>query len=463
MDSLVRRLRWLGTAPRGRESLPVLAPALATLVPLATYATVNWIKFRTLFSIPFTSQGFTIVDPARQEMLAANDGTLFGLRFAPTTFLQYTRPDALSFTRTFPFVDFPAVANTIGDVQFDLIDRSTSIPVAMTALLALSLVTLVAVGRRPPTMPGHGIAALRVPLVGAIVGALTILPFGYLANRYLADAVPALTIGAAAGLQLLLARVGELPRERWLRPALVGLGVLVVAGTWINLSLALVYQRLYSPNVKDDVIAGFLDTTYDVGQSLGLDPRVPISTGPELPATAPRGSLFAIGDCDALYVSDGMDVNAVKVSPWNAVERTEAGGRYLRQVTFPERPAGWREPIMSVATPSGNGVLFAEWRGGAGVALAYEGPGFRKESSTRYLPSDQTFTMDLVADPRVLLLQIWLDDELMFETYYGAVDGRPVIGRDVTGRDDIADTFGGTMDRLPARAGLCEELLAEVD
>jgi hypothetical protein len=333
----------------------------------------------------------------------------------------------------------------------------------MTALLALSLVTVVAVCRRPPTMPGHGIAALRVPLLAAIVGALTILPFGYIANRYLADAVPALTIGAAAGLQLLLARVGVLPRQRWLRPVLVALGVLVVAGTWINLSLALVYQRIYSPNVKDDVIAGFLDTSFDIGQSLGLDPRVTISTGEELPATAPRGSLFAIADCDALYISDGMDVNAVKVSPWNAVERTEAGGRYLRQVTFPERQAGSREPIMSVATPSGNGVLFAEWRGGAGVALAYEGPGFRKESPTRYLPPDQTFTMDLVADPRVLLLQIWLDDELMFETYYGAVDGRPVIGRDVSGREDIADTFSGTMDPLPERVGLCEELLAEAD
>ncbi|MGH9214843.1 MAG: discoidin domain-containing protein, partial [Acidimicrobiales bacterium] len=464
VDSLVRRLRWLGTAPRGQDSLlPVLAPALATLVPLATYATVNWIKFRTLFSIPFTAQGFTIVDPARQEMLAANNGTLFGLQFAPTTFLQYTRPDALSFTRRFPFVDFPAVASPIGDVRFDLIDRSTSIPVAMTALLALSLVTLVAVGRRPPTMPGHGIAALRVPLLGAIVGALTILPFGYIANRYLADAVPALTIGAAAGLQLLLARVGELPRQRWIRPVLVALGVLVVAGTWINLSLALVYQRIYSPNVKDDVIAGFLDTSYDVGQSLGLDPRVPISTGEELPATAPRGSLFAIGDCDALYISDGMDVNAVKVSPWNAVERTEAGGRYLRLVTFPERPAGRREPIMSIATPSGNGVLFAEWRGGAGIAFAYEGPGVRQESPTRYVPAGRTWTMDLVVDPQVQVIQIWLDDKLMLETYYRAVGGRPVIGRDVTGRDDIADTFGGTMDPLPERAGLCKKLLAEAD
>ncbi len=462
LDSLVRRLRWLGTAPRGRESLPVLGLALAAFLPLATYATVNWIKFRTLFSIPFNSQGFTIVDPARQEMLAANDGTLFGLEFAPTTLLQYLRPDALSFTRTFPFVDLPAPADPIGDVQFDLIDRSSSIPVAMTALLALCLIALVAAARRPPTVPGHGIAALRVPLLGAIFGALTIVPFGYIANRYLADAVPALTIGAAAGLQILLARVGD-PRRRWVRPGLVALGVLVLAGTWINLSLALVYQRLYSPNVKDDVIAGFLDTTYDVAQSLALNPDVPISTGPELPATAPRGSLFAIGDCDALYISDAMDVNAVKVSPWNAVERTEAGGRHLRQVTFPERPVGWREPIMSVATPSGNGILFAEWRGGAGIAFAYEGPGVRQESPTRHVPAGRTWTMDLVVDPHVQVIQIWLDAELMLETYYRAVDGRPVIGRDVTGRDDIADTFGGTMDPLPERAGLCEELLGEAD
>ena len=62
--------RWLrpfrslsGCADSLRSRFPVLAPGLAAVVPVAVYAAINWIKFRTLFSIPFWGQGFTIDEP----------------------------------------------------------------------------------------------------------------------------------------------------------------------------------------------------------------------------------------------------------------------------------------------------------------------------------------------------------------------------------------------------------------
>lgn len=467
LRALVERFRWLGSVPDRRGRVPVVAPMAAMVAPVAAYAAVNWIKFRTLFSIPFWQQGFTIVDPGRQEMLAQNDGTLFGLGFSPTTIVQYLRPDALDVDRSFPFVDFRPPMQPIGDVRFDLIDTSTSIPVSMTMLCLLTLVAGFALVRRRAVAGGNDLAPLRVPVLGGLAGALTIVPFGYIANRYLADAVPFLALGAFAGAQVLLAQWearDPAPRTSRLRTAAVAVLVVGIAGaTWVNVALALSYGRLHSPNVKDDVIAGYLDTTYDVAQSLGLDPAVPIIAGEPMPPTAPRGTLYVHGDCDALYLSDAMENNAVKVTPWNAVERTEDGGRWLRTVVFPDRPVGTREPLLSIDTSGRDSILFVEYRGGAGIVFGYEGEGEGSDqlSPTRFVPPGQAFTLDLVADPRAQSLQVWLDGRVMLETYYRPPDGTPVLGRDVVGRPDVDDTFSGSLVPLPERTGLCRELLAE--
>ena len=290
--------RWLapfrslsGMADR-RGRLPVLAPGLAAAAPIAVYAAINWIKFRTLFSIPFWGQGFTILDPKRQAFLAANDGTLFGLKFAPTTFVQYLRPDALSFTRTYPFVDFPAKATPIGGVQFDLIDYSSSVPSSMPALTVLAIVGVIVMFRRSDRTPGTGLSALRGPTLGALAGALDDPPL-----RLHRQPLPR---GRAPGPGRRRPRGGPgppAPHERRggarRRLPWIGLGLLVLAGLWINLSHALLFQRLYSPNVKDDLVSGFLETRYDLGQRAGLDPPIPIMGVGEfddLPLDVPRVS-----------------------------------------------------------------------------------------------------------------------------------------------------------------------------
>ena len=179
-------------------------------------------------------------------------------------------------------------------------------------------------------------AALRVPVLGALAGALTILPFAYIANRYLADTVPLLVVAGLLGLQVVLRRTVDAPASRGRTFVNVGMVALLLVGLWVNLSHGLVFQRLYSPNVKDDVAAAFLDTRYDVPQSLGIDLVIPIRDDEALPLDAPRGQLAIVGDCTALYLADGMPTNAVKPLPWNPVERSEAGGRFLR------RARGWR-------------------------------------------------------------------------------------------------------------------------
>ena len=135
----------------------------------------------------------------------------------------------------------------------------------------------------------------------------------------------------------------------------VGMVALLLVGLWVNLSHGLVFQRLYSPNVKDDVAAAFLDTRYDVPQSLGIDLVIPIRDDEALPLDAPRGQLAIVGDCTALYLADGMPTNAVKPLPWNPVERSEAGGRFLRRATFPIQPPGTRQPLLTMTSSEGDG------------------------------------------------------------------------------------------------------------
>ncbi len=171
------RLRWAASAPRADGTLPVLAPGLAAFVPVAVYATVNYIKFGTLFSIPFWSQGFTLQDEQRRQFLAVNDGTLFGMKWVPTTVVQYTRPDALRFTSQFPFVDFPPAPRPFSGVVFDLADYSSSLPSSMPLLAVLAAVGIFVLLRTRGGPSGTGVSALRGPTLGAIAGGLTILPF----------------------------------------------------------------------------------------------------------------------------------------------------------------------------------------------------------------------------------------------------------------------------------------------
>lgn len=451
----------LGGRANARGVRPILAPAVAGAAPMAVYAAVNWIKFRTFFSIPFWGQGFTILDPKRQAFLAENDGTLFGLKFLPTTLVHYLKPNGLSLTRTFPFVDFPAKAEPIGDVTFDLVDYSGSIPATMPVLTVLAVVGGMAVFRRVGRSRCPDSVVLRGPLLGALAGALTILPFGYIANRYLADALPVLVIAGLAGAHVVLTWLRG--RERRTRRAVpVALVVLALAGVWINLAHGLLFQRLYSPNVKDDLVAGFLDTRYDLGQAVGLDPPIPIMEVDALPLDVPRGQIAIVGNCDAMYLSDGLDLNAVKFTPWNPVERSEAGGRYLRTIDFPAMPGGTRLPIFSMHSSEGNGILYAAWHGGSGVSFEYLGPGQAYPSPTYFLPPGEVHTLDLVIDPRMTFVQVYLGDRMYYENRYLApADARIDIGVDTIGNPTVEDTYSGTLTPLPERTGLCRELREE--
>lgn len=233
-----RSLRALGVP---KLSAPQIAgTGAASIIPVVAYTSVNYVKFGTLFSVPFSNQVFTAFSPARRVMLKANGGSLFGLKFVPTTLLQYVRPDALRLQASFPYFAFPPRGPLFGHVLFDARDVASSVPASMPLFTILAVVGFVAIFRSWP--------ALRVPVLGAMAGIAPTLAIAYIANRYLADFMPFLVLTSLAGLHVALRWLDGSSRTR-IRKAGAAFLVLAAASVVINVGLADVYQRSWNPPV----------------------------------------------------------------------------------------------------------------------------------------------------------------------------------------------------------------------
>src|ERR1039458_4732976 len=109
--------RWQSTIQRLPRAFGIQVPdapgrfgvglVAAVAIPVVLYVAIKEIKFGTLFRLPLNRQVLTLTNAHPRPVLAANGGSLFGLKFLPTNLLQFTRPDALTPTRLFPWVFFP--------------------------------------------------------------------------------------------------------------------------------------------------------------------------------------------------------------------------------------------------------------------------------------------------------------------------------------------------------------------
>lgn len=374
-----------------------VALALAALLPVAAYAGLNMAKFGSPTSVPFDQQGYTLASPARQAMLAENGGTLFGLQFAPTTLYQYLRPVGARLTATPPYIDFASPGDPIGDVTFDLVDRTASLPVIAPGLLLLTVVGVVALLRRRGFLTDR--RAVAAALIGALLGSATIIPFGYVAHRYLADMVPFLLLGGALGAAHLAQRAG------WRRTIAAGALALAAMGAWTNLGLAERYQRGYVPNPEPSSVAGLVRFQDRVGTHLGRPPRV-IETS-TLPTTAPQGQVVALDGCAALYLSNGASETSFGEATWVAVERTAAAGHTVVELDLTSLAAGERHPVVTTAAEPSH-VVWVQ-RDGSDVTVGIDGPEPRAQS--RAVPIRGRNLIDVVTDPYLDLIVVRLGDQ----------------------------------------------------
>ena len=429
----------------------------AVAVPVVSFSIVSWLKFRTLFAVPWQTQRYSQMDHARQQMLAANGGTLFNWNFVPSNLLQYWRPDGLGFSSRFPFIDFPQRRMPlIGHPVYDLIDFTAGIPATMPALLALAILGAYAIVRKRR----NELAGLRTLVLGSMAGAVGVLNIGYIANRYQSDFLPMLALPALAGAALLTGWLRS-RRKAMARTVVVVIVTAGLFGTLANLALGYTFQRAYSSVTPPHRLAGYIRTQLDVDELVGDGLLSDVTQGDVLPASGNYGDLFILGDCRALYWSDGMDTNAVKKSNWNGVERADDQGAMEAQITFQRsaQPVEW--PIFTLSPREGGAVgktVFVyidpaiEWFQ-FGID-EWVGPNLTLDYNTAY-------NLRAVFDPRVGVFELYLNDVLVLSAEYdGGTDA--ILGENTYHNRLVSDHFVGELTRTPISMSLCRDLLPSV-
>lgn len=295
-------------APTPRRILAALGVACA--LPIVLYVGVNLAKFGEPFRLPLEQQVFSQIDERRRAALEANDGSLFSLSYLPSTTWQYLRPDALEIDDLAPWVNFPREqATVIGDATFDTRDEASSIPATMPLWTVLAIVGAVAVVRCG-LVRREALRFLVLPVAGAVTGVVGVLVIGFIAHRYLGDALPLLVLLALAGVQVVAAWVAR-QQVAVARLVMVDLALLGVLGVLVNGALAIEYQRLIAP-VDPLTRTDFVVNQYRWGDGDGVD-AFEVVRGPEELAgvEGERGDLRLIvreGEgCVGAVWSDGFD------------------------------------------------------------------------------------------------------------------------------------------------------------
>ncbi len=455
----VRSLAWLGVPDSTRRTTRTIALAIATVAAIGCYAWVNDAKFGALFSVPFSTQLAVSNYPAVNAVVHANGGTFLGIKYVPTGLLQYLRPDALRFTRLYPFVTFPPPATLVGPVAYASRLPASSVTSTMPAFAVAGVLGIWAVFRPRPRRrprrqdrPTPDLAVLRVPVLGAGVGIFGSLEIAYVAHRYLADWMPLLVLAGLAGLAVVVERARTM--ARWTRRSVVAVGcVLAAIGVLSNLALAILYQRELNWSTPTPARAQFVSLRERVDRSLFGTPPHHVVWVASLPAVAPAGTLAVVGKCAALYQSGG--------DKWDAVEQSAAAGHFRLRVTFASLPphnVHW--PLVTTGAP-GSGDFVGVRRVGAdemSLEYLYQAPPFAlwvAGPTVRVVPG-RALVVDVVADPNIG--EVVIDGVIVVPP--GGLVRPPVhvtLGADTIG-GPTARTFGGTVVELPTPTPICDSL-----
>ena len=316
-----------GAVAHRRWWLPM---ALAGLIPLGVSCAVDLAKFGILF-------GLAESDQLLYKSFGVK-GSYFGLHFLPSTLTAYFQPAGLRFRSVLPFITLPsAPARPIGGIRLYGSDWVASVPAAMPLLFLLSLwgtVTAIRPSRHSPV-------PVRIVLATAAAAGTTVLVYGWVANRFVGDLVPFLVAASAVGMvDIWRRRVGT--RRRRSLVALSAITALGVFGIAANLGVAVSFQENWSTQQVRNLVEAQNAISKVTGHPLaGVATR-----GGSLPTSAAAGQLFIAGDCDALYMANGisfgvpasgraaeLDAAALGLS-WVPVER---GPSISRTVTIQAR------------------------------------------------------------------------------------------------------------------------------
>ncbi len=287
---------------------PVRDLIVASLVPMVFSVGLNLMKFGHPFLFPLESQVWTGESAQRRAALIANHGSLTGLQFFETSFVNYLSPTGIRFTEYFPWITLPAEpAQAVGSAFLDQSYRTGSVTTFMfwgCLLLVVALIGLV-VHRRDA-----GLHAFVAPLLGSISITAAVMTYGYIAHRYTSDFVPALVVGTAIGTPLMAHWLGR----RRLAGSVVA--VIAVAATVFSLAAqSATSQWMWAVTHRGTPLVEYVERQQKWGGTDGTRLSSIVSRSSTLPQTGTADELKIVGGCDGLYLATGD-----AYEPWVTVQ-----------------------------------------------------------------------------------------------------------------------------------------------
>jgi hypothetical protein len=290
-------------APNRGWWLPMFAVGF---VPLVIGCAINLAKFGLLFGLPTSGQiGAAAFGLAKYKY--------FSVSYLPTTLHAYLQPGGLKLDDVFPYITMPPEVHSTSVVTTD---PTASLPVSMPLLFILGVWGTVC-ALRP--RPSGKLSVMRLLLVAAALGGSVLMIWGAILERYLAEFLPFLILAGAVGFVDVWRRV-ERKRRRTRALVLGAMSILGLFSIAANFGISLSPTETWS-SVQARNYVEFQKSISDV---TGHPLAAYITRGEQRPFTwAPRGQLFVVGDCSALYLANGLGQSGIPNLGfgWSLVEK----------------------------------------------------------------------------------------------------------------------------------------------
>jgi hypothetical protein len=397
---------WFALGRAGGENRPWALPiAMAGIVPLAASCVVTYAKFGILLGLPVSDQ---IVYQSFGLRHLGNGG-YFGFRFLPSTTLAYLQPGGLRLTPVFPFITLPsAPARMVGGAMLYGSDRTASAPASMPLLVLTGLWGVVSTFRHRPAGRSN---LLRTVLVASAAAAATVMIYGWIENRFLADLMPLLILAAAIGVVDVWRRL-EVSRRGVRSLALAIVTVLGAFGIAANVGMAITFQPTWSGNQ----ILHYVQFQKTISDLTGHPLADNVVRGNVLPTLGPADQLFAVGHCQGLYISDGaVPADHMPTFAARAVELSllwypvELGPEVIHtlDVTFrgPVADIGKSVPLVTVGTHAASTISVQPYGVGE-IRFALTDPRGSALGAPVRVVEDRTLRITVATDPNIHLASV---------------------------------------------------------
>jgi hypothetical protein len=219
------------------------------------------------------------------------------------------------------------------------------------------------------------------------------------------------------------------------------------------------YQRVYASVRAPEKLAAFLSTQLRVDRLFHRDGPWTLHRGDALPRSGSRHELFVVGDCTALYYSDGHEPSTMEPFAWIPVERTAAAGRFELSAEVLPSAAGVVEPLVSIRDRSGMAqVVGLEHLEGGEVRAVYRGFG-GSSAGLSFSPPREPLQIVVDADRRLVSLSVREGFTIRLSTFFTASSDEYFLGIS-SGRPGVRPSYSGRLRSKDPGAPLCRRLVA---